>query len=148
MAPTAERTTSTPSAPAGEGAARSLGERYIDAIVDGDYDRLEELMAPAVRFRALIPRRTRKASSAADARHIVEGWFGESEDRVLQQASVDLVSDRLVFSFRMTLTEEGERNVVEQHVAAIVRDGRLDDIALVCSGSRPAALEPAIGTAR
>ena len=138
MVQTEDHTTTVASPPVDDRLARSLGERYVAAVVNGDFDGLQAVLAPDIRFRALVPRRTREAATAADARQIVEGWFRESEDRVLLQSSVDVMSDRLVFTFRMALTEEGERNVVEQHVAAIVGDGVLDDIALVCSGSRPA----------
>lgn len=139
MAQTVDDLSITATLADGANRARALGQRYIDAVIDGDFDRLQGLLAADVRFRALVPSRTWEASTAAGARRIVDGWFGESVDRVLLQSSVDVLSDRLVFSFRMELTEGGERKVVEQHVAAIVGDGVFDDVALVCSGSRPAA---------
>ena len=120
----------------------SLGRAFVDAIVAGDFDRLETLLAPNVRFRALIPRECQEASTAAGARAIIEDWFGESEQRKLLGSTVDLVGDRLALGYRLELVEAGERRVVEQHVAAAVEGRTLRDLAIVCSGFRPLASAP------
>jgi len=120
----------------------SLGLAFVDAIVAGDFDRLETLLAPNVRFRALIPRECQEASTVAGARAIIEDWFGESEQRKLLGSTVDLVGDRLALGYRLELVEAGERRVVEQHVAAAVEGRTLRDLAIVCSGFRPLASAP------
>ena len=56
----------------------------MHAIVErGDFERLENLFAPDVRFRALIPAEYRDASTAAGARALLEDWFGEKISREL-----------------------------------------------------------------
>jgi TusA-related sulfurtransferase len=125
-----------------------LGRAFVDAIVAGDFDRLETPLAPDVRFRAIIPDEYQQASTAAGARALVEDWFGGTDPRELFGSTVDLVGDRLVVGYRLGLTEVGERRIVEQHVAAAVDGRQFRDLALVCSGFRPLATDPdgAVGT--
>jgi TusA-related sulfurtransferase len=117
--------------------AADLGRSLVESIVHGDFVRLEGLLAPDVRFRALVPRAYREASAASEARALIEGWFGDTADRQLLGSAVEAVSDRLVIRYRIALTKAGERRIVEQDIAAIVDGGRFSDVALVCSGFRP-----------
>ena len=132
-------------------AAERLGQALIDDVVAGDFDALEELLAPGVRFRALTPRANRQESTAAATRAVIEGWFEGTRDRELLASSVDSIVDRLLVGFRIRLWEEGSRRVVEQRVVARVADGRLTDVALVCSGfavveeAGPVATAPSAG---
>ncbi len=59
--------------------ATGLGRTFVDAIVAGDFDRLETLLAPDVRFRAIIPDEYQEASTAAGARALIEDWFGGTD---------------------------------------------------------------------
>ena len=132
-------------------AAERLGHALIDDVVAGDFDALEELLAPDVRFRALTPRTNPQESTAAATRAVIEGWFEGTRDRELLASSVDSVVDRLLVGFRIRLWEEGSRRVVEQRVVARVADGHLTDVALVCSGfavveeAGPVATAPSAG---
>jgi TusA-related sulfurtransferase len=125
--------------PAVDHDASGLGRAFVDAIVAGDFDRLEALFTPDVRFRAIIPDEYQEASTAAGARALIEDWFGGTDPRVLLGSKVGLVGDRLTVGYRLELTDDGERRIVEQHVAAAVDGASLRDLALVCSGFRPLA---------
>jgi TusA-related sulfurtransferase len=114
-----------------------LGEAFVRAVVDGDFPRLASLLAADVRFRALVPRAFHEVGSAAAARAIFEGWFGETEERELLDSSSDLVADRLLVAYRLRFREAGRPLVAEQQLVGIVSDGRLRDVALLCSGFRP-----------
>lgn len=116
--------------------ASALARSFVDAIVGVDFDRLQSLFAPDVRFRAIIPGGCRDASTAAGARALMEDWFGRTDGRELIGWMVDAVGDRLALGYRLELTEDGERRVVEQHVAAIVDGATFRDLALICSGFR------------
>ncbi len=116
--------------------AFALAHSFVGAIVGADFDRLQSLFAPDVRFRAIVPRGYRDASTAAAARTVVEDWFGGTDERELIGWTVDVVGDRLVLGYRLELMEDGERRVVEQHVAAIVDGAVLRDVSLICSGFR------------
>ena len=122
--------------------ATRLGRAFVDAIVAGDFDRLETLLAPDVRFRAIIPDEYEEAATAAGARAVVEDWFGGTDRRELIGWAAEPVGDRLALGYRVELTEDGERRVVEQHVAATVDGASFRDLALVCSGFRPLATGP------
>jgi TusA-related sulfurtransferase len=118
--------------------ATRLGHAFVEAIVHGDFDRLETLFAPELRFRAIIPDEYVKASTAPGAREIVQDWFGDTNQRELLGSTAEMVGDRLALGYRLELTEAGGRRiVVEQHVAATVDGVQISDLALVCSGFRP-----------
>lgn len=114
-----------------------LGRAYVEALVRGDFDALEGLLAPQVRFRALIPRAMREAATAAGARAWIEGWFGDTDARELIASQVEMVADRLHLTYRLRLREDGAWHLVEQHLFASLADAQLVDVALMCSGFRP-----------
>ncbi len=116
-----------------------LGQAFVEAIVDGDFDRLQTFFAPDVRFRALIPRETSEASTAAGARAHIEDWFGDTDQRVLLGSAIELVGDRLVVGYSLEFAQDGKRRIVHQSLAATVQEGRFRDVSLVCSGFRPLA---------
>ena len=122
--------------------ASALAQSFVDAIVGLDFDRLQSLFAPDVRFRAIIPGGCREASTAAGARAFVEDWFGGTEARELIGWTLDPVGDRLALGYRLELTEDGERRVVEQHVSAIVDGAVFRDVSLLCSGFRRLTAQP------
>jgi len=64
--------------------ALRLGRAYVEALLRGDFDAIEGLLAPRIRFRALIPRAMRQAATAAGARAWIEGWFGGTDGRELE----------------------------------------------------------------
>ncbi len=119
-----------------------VGHAFVDAVVGGDFDRIEALLAPDVRFRALVPRETREASAAAGARAIIEDWFGETDNRELLESKVELLVGRLVATFRLQLREAGTWFVVQQELVATVADGRVHDLAMLCTGFRPLPAAP------
>ena len=119
--------------------ARGLGRSFVDAIVAGDFDRLQALLAPDVRFRAIIPAEFQEAATAAGARAFVEDWFGGTDPRELLGWTAELVGDRLSIGYRIRLMDAGNRRIVEQHVAATFDGALLRDLALVCTGFRPLA---------
>jgi TusA-related sulfurtransferase len=114
-----------------------LGRAFVDSIVGADFDRLQTLFAADVRFRALVPAGSPETASAVGARGIVQDWFGETDQRELLFSNVEMVADRLVVAFRLRFRESGVWRMAEQQLVATVRDGRLGDVALVCSGFRP-----------
>ena len=122
--------------------ASALAQSFVDAIVGLDFDRLQSLFAPDVRFRAIIPGGCREASTAAGARAFVEDWFGGTEARDLIGWTLDPVGDRLALGYRLELTEDGERRVVEQHVSAVVDGAVFSDVSLLCSGFRRLTAQP------
>ena len=69
-------------------------------------------------------------------------WFGGTEARDLIGWTLDPVGDRLALGYRLELTEDGERRVVEQHVSAVVDGAVFRDVSLLCSGFRRLTARP------
>lgn len=139
----ASTTTRPATEPVGNGtdaSAIDLGRAFIDAIARRDFRAIEALLAPDVRFRALVPRAYRKAGTATGARDWIENWFADADRFELVESRVEMVGDRLHLVYRIRLSEAGTWRMVEQNVFAGVAGARLADVALVCSGFRP--LEP------
>jgi tRNA 2-thiouridine synthesizing protein A len=122
-----------------EAVAIRLGHAYIEALLQNDFEAIEGLFAPRVRFRALIPRAIRRAATAHRARAWIEDWFGQTEGRELIASQVEMVVDRLHVAYRLRLREDGTWHIVEQHLVGSLADGLLVDVALVCSGFRSVA---------
>ena len=96
--------------------------------------------APDVRFRALLPSRVLELQGRDAARGVFVRWFGNADRWELTEAVVGEVGGRIHLRWRVRLTDEniGEGTfVVEQQVYADAgADGRLCDIALLCTGYR------------
>jgi len=124
----------------------TLGRRWLAAFTVRDFDQLERLLDPEVRFRALIPHGLREASRAVDAVRFLRGWFGESDVFVVRFAEVDRVSDRIRAHDRVDVHEDGGWYTVDQTLYGVARADLLTDVALACSGFRaidtPVDLEP------
>ncbi len=114
-----------------------LGRRWLAAVRVRDFDRLERLLDPEVRFRALIPRGLREASRAVDAVRFLRAWFAECDVFIVRSAEVDQVSDRIRVHYRVDVHEEGAWSTVDQTLYAAARADLLTDVTLACSGSRP-----------
>src|SRR5438046_6532939 len=86
----------------------------VEAVAAQDFDRLEALFAPGVRFRALVPGGLREDATAADAAARMRGWFGECDPFELVDSEIEQVADRVRVRYRFRAREEGRWHVVEQ----------------------------------
>src|SRR5438105_1393828 len=112
----------------------SVAAELVEALAAKDFDRLETLFAPDVRFRALVPKGLREDETAADAAARIRGWFGDCDPLELLSSEIDAVADRLRVSYRFRAREEGAWHLVEQQAYVDVEDGRIADVSIVCSG--------------
>jgi len=118
--------------------ATAVGQSFFESLAAQDFDRLEALFAPQVRFRALLPRRTCEEKTAEAATGWLRRWFGEADTLQVLQSTADQVFDRLHLAYRFRLhdTANGWR-VIEQHAYCDVQDDHIADMWLLCSGFRP-----------
>lgn len=115
----------------------ALGERFIAALVAQDFDRLETLFGPQVRFRALLPRMC-EGKTAGEATDWLRRWFGDADELQVLQSTAAPVFDRLYLSYRLRVHDviNGWR-VIEQHAYGDVQDDHIAYMWLLCSGFRP-----------
>jgi len=118
--------------------AMAVGQSFIESLAAQDFDRLAALFAPQVRFRALLPRRTCEEQTAEAATGHLRDWFGEADTLQVLHSTADQVLDRLHVAYRLRLHDGANGwRVIEQHAYSDVQDGRIADMALLCSGFRP-----------
>jgi ketosteroid isomerase-like protein len=115
----------------------TLGERLVAAIAAQDEAAIAACFAEDAEFRALSPPGLRERSAGADVGALIAMWFGDSTVLEVAETQTMQIGDRLRISYRFTGIENDEPFVVEQHLFCTVRDGRIAQADLLCSGFRP-----------
>lgn len=114
-----------------------VGQSFLAALAEQDFEQLETLFAPQVRFRALLPPRTCEEHTATAAAGWLQRWFGGADAIQVLQAAADPVFDRLHLHYRLRTHDAANGwRVIEQQAYGEVRDGRIVDLWLLCSGFR------------
>jgi hypothetical protein len=111
-----------------------LGEAFVEALGRRDFLRLEALLDPHVRFRALVPPGLRTADDAAAAAAHPRGWFGDADRFDLVASTVGRIGPRLRLSYRIRLHEEGVWYAVEQQAYLDVGGDLIRSVDILCSG--------------
>src|SRR5438132_12062914 len=116
----------------------SIGGVFLEALSNRDYERMTSTLAPAVRFRAMLPPGPMEWEGAAAVADTFSSWFGEAEDFELIDASVGEVGGRLHLSWRLRVRPApfgiGEGwHVIEQQAYADAGD-TIESLDLLCSG--------------
>jgi SnoaL-like domain len=133
-------TTCTRTEPATSDAALrfAVAGRFIDGIVDHDFEAVVGSLTEDVTFRALLPRRVLDLEGAAAVRTIFHTWFGAAEHWELLEAVVGEVGGRIHLRWRLRFTKPdlgpGTFLVEQQAYADTGPDGRLSNVALICTG--------------
>ena len=120
--------------------------------MSNDRDAAIATLAPAVRFRHLLPRSPREIWGADETVDVFLGWFGDARELEVQSLLVEPIADRTSVRYRVRLRENGGWEVVEQQQFLDMDEtGRIAAIDLLCSGFRPdveADMDPATQTHR
>jgi hypothetical protein len=113
-------------------------ERFLRALEARDYERLAECFTPTAKLRALVPSALREAEGpeAIVARFRI--WIDDLAGYELLAADSEPVLGRehMRYRFRGVDPEDGLTES-EQHGYAMVEDGRISALNLVCSGFQP-----------
>jgi tRNA 2-thiouridine synthesizing protein A len=122
--------------PASEGQDTTpIGESFLEALAAQDFDRIQVMFAPQVRFRALVPSGLREGSTAAEATGWLRRWFGGAEKLQVLRSAAGPVFGRLYVSYRVRLYDPtNDWRLIEQHVYCDVKGGCIADMELMCSG--------------
>jgi TusA-related sulfurtransferase/ketosteroid isomerase-like protein len=117
---------------------QDVGETFLSALADRDFERLRTVIADDVRLRLLLPKGPQAHSGAAGTVEAFVDWYGDVDELRLESSSVGTVAGRLVLMYRFRLHDAGGWQVIEQHVVAdVAPDRRLEKIDLLCSGFLP-----------
>jgi len=130
----------------------ATARRLVDAVMSNDREGAVATLAPAVRFRHLIPRGPREIWGADEAVDVFLGWFGDVRELQVQSLLVEPIADRTSVRYRVRLRGAIGWEVIEQQqYQDMDEEGRIAAIDLVCSGFRPdveADMDPASHTHR
>jgi hypothetical protein len=111
-----------------------LGKRFLAALADRDFSQIEAVFQPQVRFRTLSPSALRESASAEGAAEWFQRWFGDVDELELLRLAIDQIADRLYLTYRLRLRKADRWQIIEQHAFCCTEEGRISDIALLCSG--------------
>ncbi len=126
-----------PSKTIGRQTIEQQGEEWIQAILDKNFEHLAAICHVDINSTLLLPKRIVRLENAADLGKEVEDWFGEYSVIVKEQARVATVGEKLAVFYRLRCTEIGVTKTIEQQLFCTVRDGRIKQLWLICSGFQP-----------
>lgn len=125
----------------GEAPSLAVAGEFIDGLAGRDFDGVVATLTDGVRFRALLPSRVLDLEGRDAVRSTFDTWFGGVERWDLVEAVVGEVGGRIHLRWRLSVTNpqvaEGNLLVEQQVYADAGPDGRLHDVALLCTGYRP-----------
>lgn len=119
----------------------SVGERFVQALLDKDWTRVDSALDPKIDFRALTPGRPWEATTRKD---LVEGvfqqWFGPSvEIYEILAISTDRVVGRNRVTYRFRVRNAHGDHVCEQTAYYDEARGRITNLRILCTGFLPSA---------
>lgn len=135
MTPTTDASASSTDSP-----SLAIAGQIIDGLAARDFDAVVDALADDVHLRALLPSRTLEVEGSEAARATFDAWFSGVDHWDMVEAIVGEVGGRMHLRWRLHVTnpDVGPGNfLVEQQVYADAgADGRLREIALLCTGYR------------
>lgn len=117
-----------------ERSLQKLGEDWVQAITEGNLDRLEKFCHPNVTSRLLLPRRIVNLDNASGLVAEYRDWFGSCTNFKLEASRVSQVGERLGIFYRFRLQDQGDWYDIEQQLYCTMKDGRVEKLSLLCSG--------------
>jgi hypothetical protein len=114
---------------------------FLAALAGQDFARLGGALDSGACLRALLPRGLREWTGAEVIAGVFAGWFGDTEDFDLVEATVGEIGGRLHLRWRLRLRAErlgpGWFTVEQQAYADPGDGGRITRLDLLCTGYRP-----------
>ena len=106
---------------------RKVGEAFLEALANRDFEALRACLQQDVSFRALVPSGIRQATDASGTVNRLRLWFGEADSFKMLRSEVGQVADRLSITYRIRLHDSDGWQVIEQ----LRQDERLADVPVV-----------------
>jgi len=117
---------------------QAVGEAFIEALTVQDFDALEQLFLPRANFHSLVPSAHLHGATAAEAVELLQDWFGDKDSINILQSVADLVQEVLSISYRLRVHDRHNGwQVIEQHAYGVLREGKIAEMRLACSGFLP-----------
>jgi hypothetical protein len=116
-----------------------LATSVATAVADRALERLGTHLTDEIRLRALLPGGSVEDHGRDAVLARFDDWFGSHDTVVLSDVAGDVVGDRVVVHYKLTVDPDGDSRVVSQTVVCSVYDGLVGRMDLVCSGYRPAS---------
>jgi hypothetical protein len=119
----------------------ALAGAFLEGLAGQDFAQLGGALAADAHLRALLPAGLREWTGAETIADRFAGWFGETEDYELVEATVSEVGGRLHLHWRLRLRAQrlgaGWFTVEQQAYADTGDGGRIARLDLLCTGYRP-----------
>jgi len=113
-----------------------IGTRFVQALSGRNWNNLESLFQPSIKFRALIPPGLREASSGVEASGHFREWFGRADAFELVDFVIEPLLDKIHIAYRLRLHEDRWYRC-EQQTFCVVAGDQIEKMDLLCSGFRP-----------
>jgi len=117
--------------------AQELGDEWIQAILDKDFNHLATISHPDVKSILMVPSRIYQLENAIDLIEKVKDWFGDCDPIEKEQARVAMVGEKLAIFYRFKCWENGMSSTIEQQIYSTIYEGRIQQLRLICSGFQP-----------
>ena len=124
----------------------SIAATWIEALARKQFGELESLLAPKVRFRALVPGEEVAVVGPHEVISSYRRWFEDKADFELLDGLGGMLIDRAFVRFRARVNRAGDPYLIDQTLWGDLEEGRFATIDLVCSGFRPEGSRPQAGT--
>lgn len=117
-------------------------DRFLQALAERDWQRLEALLDSKVRFHALVPGpnnsgELRTSPDRAGTVRYLRNWFGGADHFEIQKSEVHRVASRYHFSYLIRYHDEDGWQIIEQRAYCDIRNGIVEELDLLCSGNMP-----------
>lgn len=116
---------------------QQLGEDWIQAITEGTLDQLEQFCQPKIMSRLLLPSGLVTLKDAAILAAEYKSWFNDCTDFKVESSRVNWVGKKLGIFYRLLLLDHGDWHRIEQQLYCKLKDGRVEQLWLLCSGFQP-----------
>ncbi len=113
---------------------QKFGQEWIQAIVDGTPDRVQEFCDPDLVSVILTPKRYMTLENAPAVVAKYRDWFGTCTDFQVVNSRVGWVGGRLGIFYSFLLQDQGDWLRIEQQLYLTLKGGRVEKLHLLCSG--------------
>ena len=114
--------------------------RFLEALGDLDFDRLEECLAADIWFRALLPHGEHTSRTARETAATYRTWFEGTGQSTVLESDHHTMAGREFVRYRFVLKPEWapeQWHTVEQVGFGRAKEGRLSRLDIVCTGMYP-----------